>query len=97
MTLGDAELGLPVTIIHVGGDRPFRRRLMELGLLPGTRVEVVRIAPLGDPIELATRGGFLSIRKKEARLVAVTREPASASLPSPTAVAPLSSGLPASS
>ncbi len=74
MTLGDVAVGVPVTVTHVGGDRAFRRRLMELGVLPGTRVEVVRVAPLGDPIELVVRGCFLSIRKQEARLVDVTAE-----------------------
>jgi ferrous iron transport protein A len=97
MTLGDIAIGTPVTITHVGGERAFRRRLMELGLLPGTRVEIVRVAPLGDPIELTTRGGFLSIRRKEARLVDVTPESASLPATSPTATAPISSGLPATS
>lgn len=72
MTLGDIAVGLAVSVEHVGGDRAFRRRLMELGLLPGTRVEVVRVAPLGDPIELSVRGCLLSIRREEARLIAVT-------------------------
>jgi Fe2+ transport system protein FeoA len=54
-------------IERVGGQRAFRRRLMELGLLPGTEVEVVRVAPLGDPLELRVRGCSLSIRRAEAR------------------------------
>src|SRR5258706_13362796 len=72
MTLGDASVGEPVTITRVGGERPFRRRLMELGLLPGTRVEILRIAPLGDPLELKVRGCFLSIRRSEASTVDVS-------------------------
>ena len=55
----------------VVGERAFRRRLMELGLLSGTEVEVVRIAPLGDPIELRVRGCCLSIRVQEARGITV--------------------------
>lgn len=86
-----------MTITRVGGERQFRRRLMELGLLPGTRIEVVRVAPLGDPIELLARGCFLSIRKSEARLVDVKLERAAVAAPSPSAVAPLPSGLAASS
>ena len=74
MTLGDVAIGASVTVTHVGGDRAFRRRLMELGVLPGTRVEVVRVAPLGDPIELVVRGCFLSIRRQEARLVDVAAD-----------------------
>lgn len=71
MTLADVPLGSPVTIEQVGGDRAFRRRLMELGLVPGTRVELKRVAPLGDPVELLVRGCSLSIRRNEARAVKV--------------------------
>jgi len=42
------------------------RRLMELGLVPGTPVRVLRRAPLGDPLELLVRGSHLSIRRSEA-------------------------------
>ena len=54
------------TVVRVGGARPVRRRLMELGLVPGTRVQVVGASPLGDPLELEVRGSRHSIRKKEA-------------------------------
>ena len=96
-TLAEVPLGVPVTITRVGGERQFRRRLMELGLLPGTRIEVVRVAPLGDPIELFARGCFLSIRKSEARLVDVTLELATLAAPSPSTVSPMPPGLAASS
>jgi Fe2+ transport system protein FeoA len=46
---------------------PVARRLMELGLIPGTEIEVVRRAPLGDPLEIAVRGVHLSLRRSEAR------------------------------
>ena len=71
MTLAHAALGQPVTITHVGGDRAFRRRLMELGLVPGTRVTVTRVAPLGDPLELRVRNYALSIRRTEALSIEV--------------------------
>ena len=48
-------------------------RLLEMGLLSGTRVEVVRYAPLGDPIDLKVRGYHLSIRKHEAAMICVER------------------------
>src|SRR5215470_298803 len=73
-TLAHAHVGERFTIDRVGGERSFRRRLMELGLVPGTRVELVGVAPLGDPLELLVRGCSLSIRKGEALWVAVTRE-----------------------
>lgn len=49
---------------------------MELGILPGTRVEVVSAAPLGDPLELLVRGASLSIRKEQAESVEVNALPA---------------------
>ena len=54
------------TVKAVNGPRPVRRRLLELGLVPGTRISVVGVSPLGDPLELEVRGSRLSIRKKEA-------------------------------
>jgi Fe2+ transport system protein FeoA len=71
MNLEEATIGVPITVAHVGGERAFRRRLMELGILPGTEVVVMRVAPLGDPMELRVRGCLLSIRRAEARKVAV--------------------------
>lgn len=50
----------------MGGARSVRRRLLELGLTPGTEVAIVGVSPLGDPLELSVRGSRLSIRKKEA-------------------------------
>jgi ferrous iron transport protein A len=71
MSLAEVAIGTVVVVEEVGGERAFRRRLMELGLLPGTRVEVKGVAPLGDPIELLVRGSSLSIRRAEARLIGV--------------------------
>lgn len=53
----------------IGGERAFRRRLMELGLVPGTAVVLRQVAPLGDPLELEVRGCRLSIRRREAAAV----------------------------
>ncbi len=47
-------------------------RLLEMGLVPGTPVEVVRLAPLGDPMDLRVRGFHLTVRKQEAALIRVT-------------------------
>jgi ferrous iron transport protein A len=72
MNLAQTRIGQVVTVEHIAGEGSFRRRLMELGLVPGTRVEVIGVAPLGDPLELLVRGGSLSIRRAEAQGVAVT-------------------------
>lgn len=66
MTLSDLPVGSSALIEAVGGERTFRRRLLELGLLPGTVVRLLRIAPLGDPLELWARGANLSIRRRDA-------------------------------
>jgi len=73
VTLAEIDLHELVVVKHVGGERAFRRRLMELGLVPGTKVSVEKIAPLGDPLELRARGCTLSIRAAEARAVDVER------------------------
>jgi ferrous iron transport protein A len=70
--LSELDLSEVADIEHVGGERAFRRRLMELGLVPGTRVELKAVAPLGDPLELLVRGASLSIRRADAALVRVT-------------------------
>ncbi len=71
MFLLGAPRGQAVIVDEVGGDRGFRRRIMEMGLVPGTAVRVVAVAPLGDPLTLELRGGRLSIRKREAAQVRV--------------------------
>lgn len=71
MNLADAKVGTTVTIEGISGDGSFRRRLFELGLLPGTDVTVIGIAPLRDPLELLARGGSLSIRRAEASRILV--------------------------
>ena len=80
-SLSDLKLGDVVSVEHVGGERAFRRRLMELGLVPGTRVELVAIAPLGDPLELLVRGSSLSIRRADASTVRVRQEAVEAKQP----------------
>lgn len=70
-SLGALPVGASALVRHVGCARPVARRLMEMGLLPGTRVTVTRIAPLGDPIELRLRDYSLSIRHAEAASVEV--------------------------
>ena len=71
MSLLEVPLRKAVVVEEVGGDRAFRRRIMEMGLVPGTEVRVVAVAPLGDPLTLDLRASRLSIRKREAALVRV--------------------------
>lgn len=53
-------------IARIDAEPGITRRLMELGLVPGTDIEMVRAAPLGDPLEVAVRGLHLSLRRSEA-------------------------------
>jgi ferrous iron transport protein A len=72
MNLAQTRIGQIVTVAHVAGEGSFRRRLMELGLVPGTRIELIGVAPLGDPLELLVRGSSLSIRRAEAEGISVS-------------------------
>ena len=53
-SLAEIPLGTAATIVRVDGPRAFRRRLLEMGLVPGVEVRVVTIAPLGDPLRRST-------------------------------------------
>lgn len=67
-----ADLGPGTKALVIGFvDETVPGRLLEMGLLPGTPVEVVRLAPLGDPMDVRVRGYHLSLRRHEARLVLV--------------------------
>ena len=76
MTLDQLKVGGYGTILTVGGEGALRRRLLDMGLTPRTRVMVRKIAPMGDPIELNLRGYELTIRLEDARKIAITEEEA---------------------
>ena len=61
-------------VCRVAGAGPIRQRLLELGVTPGATVEVIRFAPLGDPMEVRVRGYHLSLRRREAEAIWVRRE-----------------------
>ena len=66
MTLDELKIGNKAEITAVGGEGALRLRLLDMGLIPGTAVTVVKTAPLGDPIEISVRGYSLTIRKSDA-------------------------------
>jgi ferrous iron transport protein A len=70
-SLAEVALGQQATVREVLGGRAFRRRLLELGLIPGVAVRVVTIAPLGDPLRIEVRGGQWSLRRSEAEQIVV--------------------------
>ena len=69
--LAELKPGESARITDVGGEGDSLRRLMDLGLIRGTAVEVVRTAPLGDPIEVRLRGFMLTLRRAEAEHITV--------------------------
>jgi ferrous iron transport protein A len=70
-SLAGLALGSSGIVRRIGSARATARRLMELGLVPGTRVTLTRVAPLGDPLELRVRNYALSIRRAEALAIEV--------------------------
>lgn len=75
-TLAQLAVGNSATLLAYPQSGPAFTRLRELGLLPGTRITLIRIAPLGDPLEIQVRGYRLSLRKTEAALLELAPEPA---------------------
>jgi len=70
--LTSVALGTTATVAEIKLPASSRPRLMEMGLLVGTKVELVRFAPLGDPVEIKVRGYNLTLRKHEAELIGVS-------------------------
>ncbi|SFM45255.1 ferrous iron transport protein A [Methanolobus profundi] len=70
-TLDLIEPELSVKVLKVTGQKSSRKRILDMGLTPGTRVDVIRRAPLGDPVEFKLKGYNLSLRKREAETVLV--------------------------
>lgn len=72
MLLKDMKPGEKGIIVQFRpGQIEYRRRLLALGALPGTKFEVARVAPLGDPVEIKLRGSFVSVRKGEIEILDV--------------------------
>jgi len=71
MTLASLKPGEQAVIEQVAGGGAIARRMADMGVVPGQRVMVLRVAPLGDPLELQVMGYHLSLRKSEAQRVMV--------------------------
>ncbi len=74
VTLDQLPAGQSAEIESVGGQGELRCRLLDMGLIPGTKVSVVKIAPMGDPMELMLRGYSLTIRKEDASRITLKEE-----------------------
>lgn len=70
VTLDKLKVGDKVKIIGFQKDQPaYRNKLLAMGLTSGTELKLIRIAPLGDPIEISVRGFSLVLRKSEAAIL----------------------------
>ena len=76
MTLNELKIGSSAVITAVGGDGALRCRLLDMGLIPRTRVTLQKVAPMGDPIEIRVRGYELTLRVEEAKKIEVKGMPA---------------------
>lgn len=74
MTLDELSIGGSAVITAVGGEGALRCRLLDMGLIPKTRVTLQKVAPMGDPIEIRVRGYELTLRKEDARKIEVREE-----------------------
>jgi ferrous iron transport protein A len=73
-TLNDLLPGDSARIVSFRGPEHFRQRFMDLGLIEGARVEMIRSAPLGDPIQVKVMGAVLALRRREADMIHVGEE-----------------------
>lgn len=71
MTLRELKIGESGTVVSIEKKGMARRRILDMGLTPGATVRVIRVAPLGDPIEVNVRGYELSLRKEDASWITV--------------------------
>jgi ferrous iron transport protein A len=70
-TLAHLPLGSEAVVTDLRGKGALRRRLLDLGLVPGTRVKALRSSPLGDPRAYHIRGAVIALRAEEAGLIAI--------------------------
>lgn len=71
MTLNELPVGKAAVITKVGGAGALRCHLLDMGLIPKTKIVITKVAPMGDPIELRLRGYTLTIRIEDAKNIEV--------------------------
>jgi ferrous iron transport protein A len=72
LRLTHLPIGADARVVSVNGESRVMRRLMEMGVIPGVSVKVIKTAPFGDPIEVRLRGYSLAMRKNEADSIEVS-------------------------
>ena len=71
MTLKELQIGKSAVVDTVGGSGALRQHFLDMGLIPGKKVTLQKIAPMGDPIQIQVRGYELTIRREDARKIAL--------------------------
>lgn len=71
MTLKEVKIGQTATVLSVGGDGALRQHILDMGVIPGTEITVVKLAPMGDPMELRLHGYELTLRLADANEIEV--------------------------
>ncbi len=71
MNLTNLPIGTKATVVSIKGNNRITQRLMEMGVVPGASVRVIKSAPFGDPLEILVRGYHLAMRKNEADAIEV--------------------------
>lgn len=74
MTLNELKPGQEGKVLSLGEKGPMKRRIMDMGVTPGAVLKVIKVAPLGDPIEVNIRGYELSLRKEEAKRIEISQK-----------------------
>ncbi len=72
MTLANLEIGAVAKVKNVTGNSAVSRRLMEMGIIPGVSIKIIKTAPFGDPIEIRVRGYNLAMRRNEAEAIEIS-------------------------
>lgn len=70
-TLRETKIGDTVKVVRLHGAGAVKRRIMDMGITRGAEIHVVKVAPLGDPVEITVRGYQLSVRKADAEMIEV--------------------------
>lgn len=70
-TLKDAKIGETVRVTKVGGEGAIKRRIMDMGITKGVNIKIMKVAPLGDPVEITVRGYELTLRKADCQNIEI--------------------------
>ena len=70
-TLKEVAVGKTVSVVKLHGEGAVKRRIMDMGITKGSELYIRKVAPLGDPVEVAVRGYELSLRKEDAQMIEV--------------------------